>query len=175
VRIIAATNRDLAELVRAGEFRQDLYYRLNVVKIDLPLLSQRREDIPLLVERFIASFNLQKGKHISGVSPEVLRLLMSHDFPGNVRELENIIEHAFVLCRVKQIELEHLPEDLTRGFHRAKQGTEQAGDPLKDSEARAIRETLSRCDGHRGRTAQALGIHPSTLWRKIKRLGIEEI
>ncbi|MFC1683479.1 sigma-54 interaction domain-containing protein [Candidatus Zixiibacteriota bacterium] len=175
VRIITATNRDLAKLVQAGEFRQDLYYRLNVVKIDLPLLRQRREDIPLLVERFIASFNLKKGKHISGVSPEVLRLLMSHDFPGNVRELENIIEHAFVLCRAKQIELEHLPEDLTRDFQRAKQGAEQAGDPLKDSEARAIRETLSRCDGHRGRTAQALGIHPSTLWRKMKRLGIEEI
>jgi transcriptional regulator with PAS, ATPase and Fis domain len=173
VRIIAATNRYLADVVQKGEFRQDLYYRLNVVKIELPPLSKRREDIPLLVERFIASFNLKKGKHVSGVSPQVMRLLMSHTFPGNIRELENVIEHAFVLCRAKQIELEHLPEDLTRGFGGAKGGQKLGGDPLKDSEARAIRETLGRFDGHRGKTAEALGIHPSTLWRKMKRLGIK--
>ena len=174
VRIIAATNKNLAELVKTGEFRQDLYYRLNVVRIELPSLSRRREDIPLLIEHFIGSFNLKRGKHISGVSAEVLKLLMRHDFPGNVRELENIIEHAFVLCRGKQIELEHLPEEIT-GQLEVAGGQEVVGDPLKESESKAIRETLRRNNGHRGRTAQALGIHPSTLWRKMKRLGIEEI
>ncbi len=174
VRIIAATNKNLTELVKTGEFRQDLYYRLNVVRIELPSLSRRREDIPLLIEHFIGSFNLKRSKHISGVSAEVLKLLMRHDFPGNVRELENIIEHAFVLCRGKQIELEHLPEEITGQLELAG-GQEVAGDPLRESESRAIRETLRRNNGHRGRTAQALGIHPSTLWRKMKRLGIEEI
>jgi len=174
VRIIAATNKNLAELVKTGEFRQDLYYRLNVVRIELPSLSRRREDIPLLIEHFIGSFNLKRGKHISGVSAEALKLLMRHDFPGNVRELENIIEHAFVLCRGKQIELEHLPEEITGQLELAG-GQEVVGDPLRESESKAIRETLRRNNGHRGRTAQALGIHPSTLWRKMKRLGIEEL
>lgn len=175
VRVIAATNKDLVELVKTGSFRQDLYYRLNVVKIQLPPLSRRREDIPLLVEHFVHSFNLKKGKHIAGVSPQVLDLLMRHDFPGNVRELENIFEHAFVLCRGKQIEMEHLPEEITGRSRAAGTEREAMGDPLKESEARAIRETLRRFDGHRGKTARALGIHPATLWRKMKRLGIEDV
>ena len=174
VRIIAASNKNLAELVEAGSFRQDLYYRLNVVRIELPNLSRRREDIPLLVEHFINVFNLRKGKHIAGVSPEVLEVLMRYDFPGNVRELENIIEHTFVLCRGKQIELEHLPHEISGKLEQRGVPEETAGDPLKDSEARVIRETLRRYNGHRGMTAQALGIHPSTLWRKMKRLGIVE-
>ncbi len=174
VRIIAATNKNLAELVESGAFRQDLYYRLNVVRIELPDLCRRREDIPLLVEHFINVFNLRKGKHIAGVAPEVLEVLMRYDFPGNVRELENIIEHAFVLCRGKQIELQHLPDEISGKSHRGVLPEEAAGDPLRDSEARVIRETLRRYDGHRGRTASALRIHPSTLWRKMKRLGIVE-
>ena len=112
MRVVAASNRRLADLVKAGTFRQDLYYRINVVKLILPPLRQRREDIPLLAEHFIASFNRLREKDITGVSPEVLRILMAHDYPGNVRELENIIEHAFVLCRGGMIQPEHLPESL---------------------------------------------------------------
>jgi transcriptional regulator with PAS, ATPase and Fis domain len=173
VRIIAATNKNLKELVENEMFRQDLYYRLNVVKIDLPPLAQRREDIPLLVEHFVHSFNLKKGKHITGVSDKVIDLLIHHDFPGNIRELENIIEHAFVLCRGKVIEAEHLPEEITGRRKAVGIGGEVLGDPLRESEAKIIRETLIANDGHRGKTARALGIHPSTLWRKMKRLGIE--
>jgi PAS domain S-box-containing protein len=173
VRVIAATNKDLKELVEREIFRQDLYYRLNVVKMDLPPLAQRREDIPLLVEHFVYSFNLKKGKHITGVSPEVLDLLMRHDFPGNIRELENIVEHAFVLCRGKVIELEHLPEEITGRMKAAGIEGEALGDPLRESEAKVILETLMQYAGHRGKTARALGIHPSTLWRKMKRLRIK--
>lgn len=173
VRVIAATNKNLRELVERGDFRQDLYYRLNVVKIDLPPLARRREDIPLLVENFIYGFNLKKGKHIAGLSPDVLDLLMRYDFPGNIRELENIIEHAFVLCRGKQIELEHLPEEIMGKLKPVDAEGKALGDPLRESEAKVIRETLRKYGGHRSRTANALGIHPTTLWRKMRRLGIE--
>jgi PAS domain S-box-containing protein len=172
VRIIAATNRNLERLVRDDDFRQDLYYRLNVVKIELPPLNRRREDIPLLVEHFIHSFNLKKGKHITGVTGEVMDLLMGYEFPGNVRELENIVEHAFVLCHSTQIGLEHLPSELTGAVRRRMEATDLAADPLREAEARTIREMLRRMDGHRRRTAKALGIHPTTLWRKMKSLGI---
>jgi PAS domain S-box-containing protein len=174
VRVIAATNRDLEKLVEEGRFRQDLYYRLNVVRIQLPPLRRRREDIPLLVEHFIRSFNLKKDKHISGVTGEAMDLLMGYDFPGNVRQLENIIEHAFVLCHGTQIGIEHLPRELTGGVRGSREEGGDAADPLGRAEARTIREMLRRMDGHRRRTAQALGIHPTTLWRKMKRLGIEE-
>ena len=112
VRVIAATNKDLASLVRTGKFREDLYYRIRVVHLKLPESSQRREDIPLLVNHLITKFNHLQGKDIAGVSDEVLARLMEHDYPGNVRELENIIEQAFVLCRGGVIELNHLPPEL---------------------------------------------------------------
>ena len=174
VRIIAATNKDLEKLVEEGSFRQDLYYRLNVVRIQLPPLGRRREDIPLLVERFIRSFNLKKGKHITGVTGEVMELLMRYPFPGNVRELENIIEHAFVLCHGTQIGLEHLPRELTGSVRGRASDAGRPSDPLGQAEARTIREMLRRMDGHRRRAARALGIHPTTLWRKMKRLGIAD-
>ena len=112
VRIIAATNKDLGKLVRKGIFREDLFYRIHVIRLALPNLRDRREDIPLLVEHFIAKFNRLQGKDVVSVSDEVLARLMEHDYPGNVRELENIIEHAFVLCRGALIELAHLPPQL---------------------------------------------------------------
>ena len=112
VRIIAATNKDLGKLVRKGIFREDLFYRIHVIRLALPNLRDRREDIPLLIEHFIAKFNRLQGKDVVGVSDEVLARLMEHDYPGNVRELENIIEHAFVLCRGALIELAHLPPQL---------------------------------------------------------------
>ncbi|MFW6106926.1 MAG: sigma 54-interacting transcriptional regulator, partial [bacterium] len=109
VRVIAATNKNLTKLIRTGAFREDLYYRIHVVHLMLPGLDKRREDIPLLVDHLIAKFNRLRGKQIAGVSDEVLARLMEHDYPGNVRELENIIEQAFVLCRGGMIELSHLP------------------------------------------------------------------
>jgi len=112
VRIVAATHRDLSRLVKEGLFREDLYYRLNVVKIELPPLAKRREDIPLLVDHFIKRFNLRMNKRVHSVSAEVMELFMRYDFPGNIRELENAIEHVFVLCPTSQIKMEHLPQEL---------------------------------------------------------------
>ena len=173
VRIIAATNKDLTELKEKGLFREDLYYRLNVIKIELPPLSQRREDIPLLIEHFIRVFNLEMSKKISGVSDEVLHLLMRYDFPGNIRELQNIIEHAFVLCKGSIIELEHLPGEVIEKQQHLMRESPAPYQGLQEAEARIIRETLKRYNGHRGKTAQALGIAKSTLWRKMKRYKIE--
>jgi len=174
VRVIAATNRNLAELMRAGKFRDDLYYRIRVVHIELPSLKKRREDIPLLVDHLIAKFNRLQGfseKNIAGVSDQVLARLMEHDYPGNVRELENIIEQAFVLCRGGMIALNHLPPELRPTAGRGA----STGQPmsLKDVEKLFIAETLQRRNGNRKLTAQDLGINVSTLYRKIKTLGIE--
>ncbi len=114
VRIITATNQDLSQLLARGTFREDLYYRINVVKIELPPLSERREDIPLLVDHFINQFNIKKEKKIAGMPNHLLSMFMEYDWPGNVRELENIIEHAFVLCHGPQIEIDHLPKEFVR-------------------------------------------------------------
>ena len=174
VRIIAATNKVLSQLLARGLFREDLYYRLNVVKIDLPSLSTRREDIPLLIEHFINQFNLKKGKKISGISTEVMEMIMKHEFPGNVRELENLIEHAFVLCHGSQIGVEHLPVDFVKKLGGEKVTTLQVN-ILKDAEAKVIIETLKKWGGNRTKTAQELGIDKSTLWRKMKTLNIENL
>ncbi len=171
VRVIAATNKNLSDLVHSGAFRDDLYYRIRVVHIELPSLAQRREDIPLLAEHMIAKFNRLQGKDIAGLSGDVLSQLMNHDYPGNVRELENIIEQAFVLCRGGVIELNHLPPEL-RPVHG--QGA-ASGQPmsLDANEKLLIAETLQRRNGNRMQAANDLGINPSTLYRKIKSLGIE--
>jgi len=174
VRVIAATHRDLATLIRKGAFREDLFYRLNVVKLDLPPLRKRKEDIPLLVEHFVARFNRRQGRTVAGVSPEVMALLMAHDYPGNVRELENIIERAFVLCGAGRIERVHLPPELTGQPAAA---SAPAGDTIaaqtRAAEAQAIRAALERCGFSRLAAALELGLHKSTLFRKLKALGIE--
>jgi PAS domain S-box-containing protein len=171
VRLIAATNKDLGKLVRKGVFREDLFYRIHVIRLALPNLSDRREDIPLLIEHFIAKFNRLQGKDVVGVSDEVLSRLMEHDYPGNVRELENIIEHAFVLCRGALIELAHLPPQL-RGAAEATYPN-IAGMTLAAMERFLIANALHRHDGNRAAAARQLGINPSTLFRKAKKLGIE--
>ena len=171
VRVVAATNRSLDKLVEKGAFRRDLYYRVNVVRLRLPELRDRREDIPLLVDHFLAKFNSLQGKDIVGVSEAVLTILMEHDYPGNVRELENIIEHGFVLCLGGLIEVWHLPPDLRR---------EAAGDlghpssaaTLRELEAMHITDAVRRHGGNRRAAARELGIDPSTLFRKVKSLGI---
>lgn len=168
VRIVTATNQDISELVKKRKFRQDLYYRVNVVKLSLPPLRERMEDIPLLVDHFITRFNRLRGKDITGVSPEVLNILMRHDFPGNVRELENTIEHSFVLCRGGLIYPEHLPDYLLPTKARVSSPI-----TLSELEAQFIIDALRRHNWNRIATAKELGIHKTTLWRKIKRLGIE--
>jgi len=169
VRVIAATNRDLGEMVKRGAFRRDLYYRVNVVTISLPPLRERRKDIPLLVDHFVARFRRLKGKDIEGVSPDVLMLLMNHDFPGNVRELENIIEHAFVLCSGGTIKPRHLPEDLVS---RRPAGQPEGSLSLEALERAHIQQTLARHGGSRQDAAHELGVHRTTLYRKMKKLGL---
>ena len=174
VRIIAATHRDLAALIRKGTFREDLFYRLNVVKLELPPLRKRKEDIPLLVEHFVARFNRRQGKSVVGVAPDVMALLMAHDYPGNVRELENLIERAFVLCGTGRIERSHLPIELTGQSTAA---FIPAGDTIAAqthaAEALAIRAALEQCGFNRLAAARELGLHKSTLFRKMKALGMD--
>ncbi|MCU0661210.1 MAG: sigma 54-interacting transcriptional regulator [Myxococcota bacterium] len=172
VRIVTATNRDLAQQVESGAFRQDLYYRIKVMKLELPPLRHRREDIPLLVQHFITVFNAVQNKRVTGVSPEVLGVLTAHDYPGNVRELQNMIEHAFVLLHEGQIELDHLPSDVVPALRKGT-GHFELAESISAAEAQAIRETLERCGGNRLEAAKALGMHKSTLFRKVRRLGLE--
>lgn len=169
-RILAATNKNLPQLVKEGKFRHDLYYRINVVKIDIPPLRQRKEDIPLLLEHFIYKFNKMKGKEIAGVSPDVMKILMNHNYPGNVRELENIIEHAFAVSSENLIKLQHLPEDIDRILARMPQADYNT---LSQIQRQFILDALQRNNWNRYKTAKELGIHKTTLYRKIRRLGIE--
>jgi len=175
VRIIAATHQPLGERVKEGSFRQDLYYRLNVVKVHLPPLRERREDILLLVDHFIHRFNLKQNKGILGVQPEVMDLFMTYEFPGNIRELENILEHAFILCHGPEIQLSHLPSDFlqTLGEKISQLPVLPSVPLLRRTEAQIIVETLHKNRGNRRKTAQELGIDKSTLWRKMKRLSIQ--
>jgi transcriptional regulator with PAS, ATPase and Fis domain len=172
VRLITATHKNLASLVKKGLFREDLYYRIHIVQLELPSLRNRKEDIPLLAEHFIGRFNRIQGKAITGLSPETLSLLMAHDYPGNIRELENIIEHAFVLCNEGEIQLCHLPESFilkpVPGFRVPLLGK----DPFQVLETQLIMQTLVRNQFDRDAAARELGIHKSTLYRKIQKLKI---
>lgn len=165
-RIIAATHHNLEELVKENKFRQDLFYRINVIKISLPSLSERKEDIPLLVDHFIEHFNHTGGRNILGVTQEAMNVFMMHDWPGNVREIENTIEHAFVLCREGLIGLGHLPER----FHPDGNALfVPTGMSLDDIERVSIIEALKRNDGKRMATARELNIDKNTLRRKMQR------
>jgi transcriptional regulator with PAS, ATPase and Fis domain len=169
VRIVTATHKNLTKLVEEDVFRRDLYYRINVVKISMPRLGDRKEDIPLLVEHFIQRFNRLKQKNLLGVSPGVLAIFMHHSWPGNVRELENAIEHAFILCPQGIIQPHHLPEHL-RGTQTA--GPLFTGLTLEEIEKRALWEALERNQWRRMASARELGIDKNTLRRKLRRLGI---
>jgi len=171
VRVIAATNKDLAEQVRQGFFREDLYYRVNVVRLELPPLRRRKEDIPILVNQFIARFNRLQQKTVQGIAVEALSLLMAYEWPGNIRELENAIERAFILCNDGTIGLAHLPGELTA--HGTATGTDadvRSAHEILDTQA--IRAALERNSFNRLAAARDLGIHKTTLYRKIKKLGI---
>lgn len=168
-RVITATHRNLEKLVQEGRFRDDLYYRIDVIKISLPPLSERKEDIPLLVNHFVNRFNRLTGRQVIGLSQEAMAAFMLYDWPGNVRELENAIEHAFVLCQGELIRLNHLsmqivPEDQSMIM--------PSGLTLREIEKSAIEEALQRNHWKKVVTARELGIDKNSLRRKIKRLGI---
>lgn len=171
VRIITATNRDLQAFVQEGKFREDLFYRLNVVKINLPSLKERKEDIPLLIEHFVQQFSSRQGKDIVGISSVALNILMQYDYPGNIRELENIIEYAFILCSGGFIQPEHLPEPF--GVKPDDENNEarfacNGNQSLEDIEKMAIYLALERNKWKRMATCRELGISKDTLRRKIK-------
>jgi PAS domain S-box-containing protein len=177
VRIVAATNKNLEELVQQGLFREDLYYRINIVKLFLPPLRERKEDIPLLVEHFLRRFNSLRAKEIQGLSPKAMNILMSYDFPGNIRELENIVEYATVVCKNHWVGKRHLPETLHQKIDLRKiaapEEITESGPSLEAVEKDIIYKTLKKNNWNRKLTAAQMGVHPSTLWRKIKRLNIQ--
>jgi len=170
VRVLAATNRDLDKLVLRGEFREDLYYRLNVVQVDIPPLAERVEDIPLLVSHYVGIFRNNTGKPIEGLSDAAMAILWAHPFPGNVRELENIIERAFILCQGGRIEVDHLPPYVIRGTGGVP--TTKTSSTMDSAKAESIRTALVRHSRNRTRAAADLGVHRSTLLRLMKRYGI---
>ncbi|MHC4862146.1 MAG: sigma-54 interaction domain-containing protein [Planctomycetota bacterium] len=172
VRVIAAANNDLALQVRRKKFRQDLFFRLNVVRIQLPPLAQRLEDVPLLVQHFIDRFNVLQGRRLTRCTESAMAALLAYDYPGNVRELENAIEHAFVVCSRDVIQLEDLPAHIVDAASRRARPAGPGSRPLGLAEAEMIRKTLASQGGHRQRTATELGISRNTLWRKMKQYGI---
>jgi len=171
VRIISATNRDLWTMVQSGAFREDLYYRLNVITINIPPLRERKEDIPLLIEHFMDLFDQTIEGKINGITSSAMKILLNHDYPGNVRELENIIEHAYILCRENYITPKNLPDYLTDRFssHSAKGKKMEV---VRNFEKELIEDTLKQYGGSITRAAEELGVHRSTLWRKMKKNNI---
>ena len=171
VRIISSSNRDMKEIIHHGRFREDLYYRLKVIDIELSPLRERREDIPLLVEHFIERFGREPGKRVSGVSKEALKALVSYAWPGNVRELENVIQRAITLCRHEVI----LPDDLPALILRAPKD-DLLGRGIRENysmdrlEKEYIRRVLVEVGGNKSRAAQKLGFDRKTLYRKLKDL-----
>jgi two-component system response regulator HydG len=169
VRIIAATNKDLLQEVKDGHFREDLYYRLNVIPIQLPPLSKRRNDIPLQARYFMQRFAAEQGKDINEFSPEAMRRLLDYSWPGNVRELENSIEHAVVLAKGNRIEISDLPSALHYASSPAKTGSQGT---ILENEARLLKEALDECGWNKKQAANRLGISRNTLYRKLKKYEI---
>jgi PAS domain S-box-containing protein len=165
VRIMASTNRNLKEMVRQEKFRQDLYYRLKVVEVHLPPLCERREDIPLLIHHFINQFNMRFKKDIDGVSDATLRLLQAYHWPGNIRELENMIEHAFVRCRGRTITADHLPMEI----HSSAKSLQAEGEKNSATDLQNILRVLKQTDGNKAKAARILGISRRTIYRKLNR------
>jgi PAS domain S-box-containing protein len=169
VRIISATNRNLEQLVKEGRFRQDLYYRLNVIKFELPTLKERREDIPHLVEHFLKRLNNKHNRQISGISKRAMEILLNYSFPGNVRELENILEHAYILCNDNLITEHHLPSYLM-GVDKELKKIDKGGNLMREVGNRTMLEILEKHGWKKMLAAKELGIHRTTLWRRLKRM-----
>ncbi len=170
VRIIAATNRNLNEMVESGEFRQDLFYRIHVMPLTLPPLRHRVDDIPLLLEHFITHFNTVQQRSIETIAPDAMSILLSHSYPGNIRELENILQHAFVLCQSSVIEKKHLPQYI---FKPSTVIPADPGDEFEIIDKKRIISALERNRFVRINAARELGIHVATLWRKMKKYQIK--
>jgi DNA-binding NtrC family response regulator len=171
IRIIAATNKDLKHEVELRAFREDLFFRLNVVSIALPLLTDRREDIPLLIRFFIEKYSLAFHKAVTGIQPQALQILMNYSFPGNVRELENIVERAVALTDEAEIGPQDLPKDLQKLKFTTVEGNGLLS--LQEMERRHILNVLESTEHNKNLTAQVLNIPRTTLWRKIKMYGLE--
>lgn len=171
VRIVTATNRNLEEAVREGRFREDLYYRIRVIPIMLPPLRERSDDIPLLVNHFREKFNREMRKEIAGLSPESLMALEQYPFPGNIRELQNVMEHAFVCCEEPIIQFGHLPAELQKHDLEHREWTD--AESLQSIERQAISRALDRAGWHFKEASQQLGIGRSTLWRKVRQFGLK--
>jgi transcriptional regulator with PAS, ATPase and Fis domain len=172
VRVIAATNRNLEEMIGRGEFREDLYYRINVVTLNIPPLREREGDLDMLISYFIEKFNRQFGIRVEGVDGESRQLLLNHRWPGNVRELENVVERAFNLLEGNVIEREHLPLYLQNARKHGK--IHQGGLPkmIDEIEKEAILDTLERCAGNKLQAAESLGISRAGLYKKMKRYNL---
>ncbi len=173
-RLLTATNKNLEEEVNQGRFREDLFYRINVINIKLPKLKERLEDLPDLVNYFLNKFNNKFNKKIKGISSSAFNLLQKYEWPGNIRELENAIEHAFVVCHSEVIETEHLPERIWPALEKKNYTFEDISDKvlLKNAEKNLILGVLKKNKGNRTKTAKELGINKTTLWRKMKKLGL---
>lgn len=174
VRIVAATNQDIAQAMAAGRFRPDLYYRLNVIVITLPELKDRREDIPLLAKHFLEVYSQRLKKEVHDIAPEAMALLMDHEWPGNVRELENCMERAVVLARGEMIQAENLPRGL-RQMTTERSISFSVGTPLDVLERQALLATLQDVKGNKTTAARLLGISQRTLYRKIKGYGLDRL
>jgi two-component system response regulator HydG len=172
VRVIAATHRDLAAEVREGRFRDDLFYRLNVIDIRIPPLRERREDVPLLAQEFLDRLSHELGREVSGISEEALRVLMDHEWPGNVRELENAVERALVTCKAGVLGAEDFGFLVRPAAPAAAGASLPAGLTLQELEREYIAATLRRTEGNVKAAAEALGIDRSTLYEKVKRYDI---
>lgn len=173
VRFIAATNRDIQAAIKTGDFRQDLYYRLNVVLLHIPPLSERKDDIPLLSYYFLKKYSMLMKKNITEISQDVIAVLMNYDFPGNVRELENIIERGVALSTLSSVEIIHLPEDLRELNIKTFRRKEGKIPSLEDQEMSYINWVLAEVGGNKTLAAQILGIDRVSLWRKLKKYGLD--
>jgi two-component system NtrC family response regulator len=170
--VLAATHRDLEEMVRKGEFREDLYYRLNVVSIEIPPLRERREDIPQLVDHFIRQFAEESDSKVTGVSREAMDGLLKHDYPGNVRELENMVHRAMVLSRDSLIAVSDLPLHLS-DLHNENTEPDSLVDRMANYEKALLAEALEKASGVKTRAARALGISERHLRYRLGKYGIE--
>ena len=174
VRVIAATNRNLEELIKKGEFREDLYFRLSVVPIMLPPLRERRDDVPLLIKHFMSKLNKKLSRNVNNISPKAMEFLMNYEYPGNVRELENILEHCIVVCRDNTILIEHFPKKL---FNISSDPLEKAlasDDPMRIVEKDVITRMLKQSNWRYQEVAKKLNISRTSLWRKMKTLDIRK-
>lgn len=170
VRVIAATNKNLREKVKLGEFREDLYYRLKVVEIEMPSLREKREDIPLLVDHFRRKFNTVFRKAIGGVSQDVMTAFLEYDWPGNVRELENTLEHAYILCQNRTITIDHLPAD----FPSVSRQPGRSCEAPREESLRTIRDALEKAGWNKAKAARLLGINRATLYRRLQKYNLAD-